>query len=119
MLSKAIMLVVLIAAVAVTVLATAPSPPSEDELDLTVLAGAVEEEPVDPESPPDEVYDLVIDGARSEKNNKWAEIERTLPVKAREMRVTLMLDSIRGNNDFSFWWGRTTTESLTAHFQAD
>jgi len=48
--------------------------------------------------------DIVIDGARSEKN-KWAEVERKLPVKAHEMRVTLMLDSIRGNNDFSFWWG--------------
>ncbi len=48
--------------------------------------------------------DIIIDGGRSEKN-KWAEIERKLPVKAREMRVTLMLDSIRGNNDFSFWWG--------------
>lgn len=48
--------------------------------------------------------DIIIDGARSEKN-KWAEVERKLPVKAREMRVTLMLDSIRGNNDFSFWWG--------------
>ncbi len=48
--------------------------------------------------------DIIIDGGRSEKN-KWAKIERKLPVKAREMRVTLMLDSIRGNNDFSFWWG--------------
>ncbi len=48
--------------------------------------------------------DIIIDGGRSEKN-KWAKVERKLPVKAREMRVTLMLDSIRGNNDFSFWWG--------------
>lgn len=48
--------------------------------------------------------DIIIDGGRSEKN-KWAEIERKLPVKSREMRVTLMLDSIRGDNDFSFWWG--------------
>lgn len=48
--------------------------------------------------------DIIIDGGRSEKN-KWAEVERKLPVKAREMRVTLMLDSIKGNNDFSFWWG--------------
>lgn len=48
--------------------------------------------------------DIIIDGGRSEKN-KWAEVERKLPVKTSEMRVTLMLDSIRGNNDFSFWWG--------------
>lgn len=48
--------------------------------------------------------DIIIDGARSEKD-KWAEVERKLLVKARELRVTLMLDSIRGNNDFSFWWG--------------
>lgn len=44
--------------------------------------------------------DIIIDGGRSEKN-KWAEVERKLPVKARQMRVTQMLDSIRGNNDFS------------------
>lgn len=48
--------------------------------------------------------DIVIDGSRSKKNT-WAKVERTLPLKAREMRLTLMLDSIRGNNDFSFWWG--------------
>ena len=48
--------------------------------------------------------DIVIDGARSAKN-EWMEVERTLPVKAAEMRVTLMVDSIAGNNDFSFWWG--------------
>lgn len=33
-----------------------------------------------------------------------AEVERKLPIKAREMRVSLMLDSIRGDNDFT-WWG--------------
>jgi len=48
--------------------------------------------------------DIIIDGARSVKN-KWLEISRTLPVRTEEMRVTLMLDSIRGDNDFSFWWG--------------
>ena len=48
--------------------------------------------------------DIIIDGGRSAKNT-WAEVERKLPVKSREMRVSLMLDSIRGNNDFSFWWG--------------
>ena len=48
--------------------------------------------------------DIVIDGARTEKN-KWVEVERTLPVKAAEMRITLMVDSIGGDNDFSFWWG--------------
>jgi len=47
--------------------------------------------------------DIVIDGGRSTKET-WAEIERKLEVKSREMRVTLMLDSIRGDNDFSFWW---------------
>jgi len=48
--------------------------------------------------------DIVIDGAVGDKDQA-AKLERKLPVKAREMRLTLMLDSIRGNNDFSFWWG--------------
>ena len=42
--------------------------------------------------------DIVIDGARSAKN-EWMDVERVLPVKTAEMRVTLMVDSIAGNND--------------------
>lgn len=48
--------------------------------------------------------DVVIDGARSKKN-EWMQVQRILPVKTEEMRVTLMVDSIRGDNNFSFWWG--------------
>ena len=48
--------------------------------------------------------DIVISDALSEKNT-WTEIQRTLPLRNHEMRLTLMLDSLRGNNDFSFWWG--------------
>lgn len=48
--------------------------------------------------------DIVISDSLSEKDS-WTEIQRTLPLRNHEMRLTLMLDSIRGNNDFSFWWG--------------
>ena len=48
--------------------------------------------------------DIVISDAISEKDT-WTEIQRTLPLRNHDMRLTLMLDSIRGNNDFSFWWG--------------
>lgn len=49
--------------------------------------------------------DVVISDAISEKDT-WIEIQRTLPLRNHEMRLTLMLDSIRGDNDFSFWWGQ-------------
>jgi hypothetical protein len=49
--------------------------------------------------------DVVISDAISEKDT-WTEVQRTLPLRNHEMRLTLMLDSIRGNNDFSFWWGQ-------------
>lgn len=48
--------------------------------------------------------DIIIDGGRSSKNT-WAEVERKLALRTEEVRLTLMLDSIRGKNDFSFWWG--------------
>jgi hypothetical protein len=48
--------------------------------------------------------DIVISDAISEKDT-WTEIQRTLPLRNHDMRLTLMLDSIKGNNDFSFWWG--------------
>lgn len=48
---------------------------------------------------------LKISDAISEKDN-WTEIQRTLPLRNHEMQLTLMLDSIRGSNDFSYWWGQ-------------
>lgn len=48
--------------------------------------------------------DIVIDGARTSKN-AWVPVERTLLVNATELRITLMVDSIRGDNNFSFYWG--------------
>lgn len=48
--------------------------------------------------------DIIIDGARTAKN-AWVPVERTLMVKSSELRVTLMVDSIRGDNNFSFYWG--------------
>jgi len=48
--------------------------------------------------------DIVVDGGRSSQGS-WAKVQRTLRVNSSEMRVTLMLDSIQGNNDFDFWWG--------------
>ena len=47
--------------------------------------------------------DIVISDALTEKNS-WTEVQRTLPLRNHEMRLTLMLDSIRGDNDFSLWW---------------
>jgi len=48
--------------------------------------------------------DIVVDGGRS-TTGAWVEIQRLLRVRTREMRLTLMLDSIGGNNNFDFWWG--------------
>lgn len=48
--------------------------------------------------------DIIIDGARTAKNG-WVPVERTIMVKSAELRVTLMVDSIRGDNNFTFYWG--------------
>lgn len=48
--------------------------------------------------------DVIIDGARTAKDS-WVPVERTLMVKSAELRLTLMVDSVRGNNDFTFYWG--------------
>ncbi len=48
--------------------------------------------------------DIVVDGGRSTPD-AWVEIKRPLRVRSREMRLTLMVDSIGGNNNFNFFWG--------------
>lgn len=48
--------------------------------------------------------DIVIDGGRSRKDS-WVEVEWNGKLYTPEMRLTLMLDSIRGDNRFDFWWG--------------
>lgn len=58
--------------------------------------------------------DIVIDGGRS-STGTWAEVRRTIRVRSQEMRVTLMVDSIQGNNKFDFWWGEPQMIAGSGH----